>query len=55
VDELDNTDNNTNFINRPQTSEDTTTDGGAFDDILVWIPEFELKAKMIEAGVLPPP
>lgn len=34
----------------------TISDEGAaniYDDILVWISEFELKAKMVEAGVLP--
>jgi len=39
------------FISRP------VTDVGAavvFDDILVWMSEFELKGKMVQAGVLPP-
>ena len=27
--------------------------GKEFDDIVIWISEFELKAKMVEAGKLP--
>jgi len=38
------------FISRPVASEGAST---AYDDILVWIPEFELKGKMVQAGVLP--
>jgi len=53
VDELENTDNNAAFVKRPPTTVDATTAGGEFDDILIWISEYELKAKMVEAGILP--
>jgi len=53
VDELENTDADGIFVDRPPTTEEATTAGGEFDDILIWISEFELKAKMVEAGVLP--
>jgi prepilin-type N-terminal cleavage/methylation domain-containing protein len=39
------------FISRPVASEEAST---AYDDILVWLPEFELKGRMVQAGVLPP-
>jgi hypothetical protein len=42
-----------NFVSRPPTDINAATAGGEFDDILIWIPEFELKAKMVEAGRLP--
>ncbi len=38
------------FISRPVASEGATT---AYDDIIIWIPEFELKGRMVQAGVLP--
>jgi prepilin-type N-terminal cleavage/methylation domain-containing protein len=38
------------FISRPVASEEAAT---AYDDMLVWIPEFELKGKMVQAGALP--
>ena len=53
VDEANNANNDSNFVDRPPTSSDAATAGGEFDDILIWITEFELKAKMVEAGVLP--
>ncbi len=53
VDEQDNVDLNAVFIKRPPTDEDADTDGGVFDDIVIWISEYELKAKMVEAGALP--
>lgn len=53
VDELENNDDDSDFVSRPPTDEDTATDGGPFDDLVVWISEFELKAKMVDAGVLP--
>jgi len=40
------------FISRPVADEAAAT---AYDDILIWIPEFELKGRMVQAGVLPPP
>ena len=53
IDENENVTNNAVFHSRPPTSEEATTAGGPFDDILIWISEYELKAKMVEAGVLP--
>jgi len=49
--ELENADGNNKFEAGPRTSIDSGA--GEFDDILTWITEFELKAKMVEAGVLP--
>ena len=37
------------------TDEGVAAAGGAFDDILVWINSYELKAKMVETGALPLP
>jgi prepilin-type N-terminal cleavage/methylation domain-containing protein len=53
IDELENTDNDQFFYTRPETAAGATIAGGAFDDIVIWISEFELKAKMVEAGKLP--
>ena len=53
VDEKENADANTVFMSRFNTDEGVTAAGGVFDDILVWISSYELKAKMVEAGVLP--
>jgi prepilin-type N-terminal cleavage/methylation domain-containing protein len=55
IDELDNLDNDANndFISRPPSDVNAATVGGEFDDILIWIPVFELKAKMVEADRLP--
>jgi len=53
VDELENTDNDAEYYMRPETSAETTIAGKEFDDIVIWISEFELKAKMVEAGKLP--
>jgi prepilin-type N-terminal cleavage/methylation domain-containing protein len=39
------------FISRPVTDENAAI---VFDDILVWISEYELKGRMVQAGVLPP-
>ncbi len=39
------------FESGPRTDIDTAA--GEFDDILIWISEYELKAKMVEAGALP--
>jgi len=38
------------FISRPVTDEKAAF---VFDDILVWISEYELKGRMVQAGVLP--
>jgi hypothetical protein len=53
IDEAENTNNDINFVSRPATDVDAATAGGEFDDILIWISEYELKAKMVEAGTLP--
>lgn len=53
LDEIENNDDDNDFISRPPTDEDTATDGGPYDDLVIWISEFELKAKMVDAGVLP--
>jgi len=53
VDELENTNVGGSFVSRPPSPAGATTAGGEFDDILIWISEYELKAKMVEAGVLP--
>jgi len=53
VDEGENVDLDSTFISRPPSGVGATTAGGEFDDILTWITEFELKAKMVEAGRLP--
>ena len=51
-DEIENQDANNIFIARYRTDEGVATAGGAFDDIVVWINAFQLKARMIQAGVL---
>lgn len=53
ADEMRNTDDDGNFYMRPGTAVGATIAGGEFDDIVIWISEFELKAKMVEAGKLP--
>ena len=53
VDELDNTDTNSSFISRTPSPAGATTAGGEFDDIVLWISDYEIKARMVEAGVLP--
>ena len=52
-DEEENEDGDSSFVARSPTYEDDTTDVGTFDDIVIWISEYELKAKMVEAGKLP--
>ncbi len=52
-DEIENDDGNNRFVSRPPTTAGASTAGGEFDDLLIWISEFELKAKMVEAGKLP--
>lgn len=54
-DELENADANATFMSRYVTDEGVAAAGGAFDDILVWINSYELKAKMVETGALPLP
>jgi len=53
-DELENDDANSRFMSRFKTDEGVAANGGAFDDILIWINSYEIKAKMVEVGVLPP-
>jgi prepilin-type N-terminal cleavage/methylation domain-containing protein len=52
-DENDNDDANSVFMSRFKTDEGVTAAGGPFDDILIWINSYEIKAKMVEVGVLP--
>ena len=52
-DEIENADGNSVFMYRFKTEEGVAAAGGAFDDILMWINSYELKAKMVETGVLP--
>lgn len=53
-DENENMDADFFFMSRLPTDEGAATIGGVFDDILVWINSYELKAKMVDVGVLPP-
>lgn len=53
IDEANNTDNNATYYTRPETASGANIAGGEFDDIVIWISEYELKAKMVEAGALP--
>ena len=53
-DENENIDANFVFMSRTPTEEGAATIGGVFDDILVGINSYELKAKMVDVGVLPP-
>jgi len=53
IDELENTDDDQFYYLRPETEIGSAIAGGEFDDIVIWISEFELKAKMVEAGKLP--
>lgn len=39
------------FVNRPVTDENSPV---IFDDILIWISEYEIKGRMVQAGALPP-
>ena len=55
-DEVENVNGDNVFVSRNKSdpgSETTTGDDFEFDDILLWISEFELKGKMVQAGVLP--
>ena len=53
LDEVENTDDDLSFVSRSQTGSGVSVLVGEFDDILIWISEYELKAKMVEAGRLP--
>lgn len=52
-DEVENGDGDNTFVSRTHTVMDATTNVGIFDDQLLWISEFSIKAKMVEAGKLP--
>ncbi|MDT8452256.1 MAG: type II secretion system protein [Gammaproteobacteria bacterium] len=53
TDEKENEDGDKFFVSRSPTYGDDTTALEAFDDIVIWISEYELKAKMVETGKLP--
>ena len=53
VDEAENANADTTFISREPSGPGSTTEGGEFDDILIWLPEYELKAAMVNAQRLP--
>ena len=53
VDETDNADTNSGFVSRTPTEAGATTAGGEFDDIVLWITDYEIKARMAEIGILP--
>ncbi len=53
IDEANNTDNDGTYYTRPETGSQANIAGGEFDDILIWISEFELKGKMVRAGAFP--
>jgi prepilin-type N-terminal cleavage/methylation domain-containing protein len=52
VDEINNTNNNSEFVSRIPTGPGATTAGGEYDDIVLWITDYEIKARMIDAGML---
>lgn len=53
IDEAENADGDDTFYSREPTAVDASTVGGEFDDIVVWLSEYELKAKLVEIGSLP--
>jgi len=53
IDEVENTDDDLLFVARTQTDAGVSALVGEFDDILVWMSEYELKAKIVGAGRLP--
>ena len=53
VDEEDNRDTNSQFVSRTPSPAGATTAGGEFDDIVVWISDYEIRARMVDAGRLP--
>lgn len=52
-DEAENTNDDKNYYMRSETAATASITGKEFDDIVIWISEYELKAKMVEAGKLP--
>lgn len=53
VDEKENTDTNSEFLSRTPSEAGATTAGGEFDDIVFWMADYEIKARMVEIGLLP--
>ena len=53
TDEAKNADDDAIFYMRTETGVDAAIAGGEFDDLVIWISEYELKAKMVQAGKLP--
>lgn len=53
IDEQDNADTNSEFVSRAPTDFGATTPGGEFDDIVYWMSDYEIKARMVETGRLP--
>lgn len=53
ADENENSDLDAFFIWRAPTEEGAAAAGGIFDDVVVWINSYELKAAMVQTGVLP--
>lgn len=53
-DENENDDLDAFFVRRTPTEEGAVAAGGIFDDVVVWINSYELKAAMVQTGVLPP-
>jgi len=53
IDETENVNDDNSYYLRSETETGANIAGGEFDDIIIWISEYELKAKMVEAGVLP--
>lgn len=54
-DENENIDADAIFMRRPPADIGVASTGGVFDDILIWINSYELKAKMVEVGITLPP
>ena len=55
-DEAENTNNDNIFVSRNISDPGSQTSGGddfEFDDVLIWLSEYELKGKMVQAGALP--
>ena len=53
IDEMNNLDTNSEFVSRSPTEVGASMPGGEFDDIVFWISDYEIKARLVEAGMLP--
>jgi len=54
IDEIENADGADQvYMSRSKTEAGVNAAVGEFDDLLMWISDYELKAKMVEAGALP--